>query len=343
MTIQSPTIFEAINARALRPEEVARNFVPSRHYHQLAKHRHTIVVGPRGSGKTTLLKMLQQPALEAWEDELADGYRSSINYTGVFIATDISWGAQLEALGDGKLDPESHKKLSVATFTTHVLRALVMAMLYRIESVTDKDRHVFRRVELSDQQESALVQQLCNAWQIEVSILSLLSLKQALSARLLQVRALASREALREHNERSYRLNDVGFLHLHFVEAVSIAIEIFNDLVGESEGRWALMFDELELAPQWIQDELLRALRSTDPKLLYKLAMSPFTYNASLMETALSAAPDQDFDQIALWYVDKRQSYKFCEGLWYALLKARGIEPRSPTISFGRFSLRGFF
>jgi hypothetical protein len=335
MTLQSPTSFEAFNARALRPEEVARNFVPSAHYRQLAKHRHTIVVGPRGSGKTTLLKMLQQPALETWDDQLADTYRSSINYTGVFIATDISWGAQIEALGDGKLDTESHKRLSIATFTTHVLRALVMAMLYRIEPVMDKDRHVFRRVSLSDEQESALVGELSKSWQIETSILSLLALKQALSTRLLQIRALASREALREHEGRSNRLSETEFLHLHFIDAISIATEIFNDLVGEPEGRWALLFDELELAPQWIQDELLRALRSTDPKFLYKLAMSPFTYNASLMETALSAAPDQDFDQIALWYVDKRQSYKFCEGLWYALLKARGLESQSPKSLLG--------
>src|SRR5438045_309341 len=95
----TPTIFESFNARNLDPEKVAETFVPSKQYDSLIKRRHTLIVGPRGSGKTTLLKMLQEPALEAWQHDSAEHYRSKIDFTGVFIPTDISWGEQLQLLG----------------------------------------------------------------------------------------------------------------------------------------------------------------------------------------------------------------------------------------------------
>lgn len=334
---QAPTIFDSFNARALKPSEVASTFVPPQQYKQLIKRRHSIIVGPRGSGKTTLLKMLQQPALEAWGHAQADTYRTHINYTGVFVATDVSWGAQIEALGEGKLDKESHKRLSIAVFTTHILRSLIISMLHRIAPITDKILYPFRRVDLSNKDEARLVKALCEAWKIKPEILSLLSLKQALSIRLLNIREIANREAYLDESGRPARLGDVVFLDTHFVDALQVATDYFNDLINDEDGQWALLFDELELAPQWIQDELLRSLRSTDSKFLFKLAMSPFSYSARLMEmeSGLSPAPDQDFEQIPLWYVEKNQSYKFGQDLWYSMLKERGIESKSPKDVLG--------
>src|ERR1700722_5718334 len=99
MTAQLPTIFESFNARALTPDQVAATFVPSRQFQDLCKRCHTIVLGPRGSGKTTLLKMLEPAALEAWRHPFADEIASRIDFTGIFVATDISWSQQLSALG----------------------------------------------------------------------------------------------------------------------------------------------------------------------------------------------------------------------------------------------------
>src|SRR4051812_44087591 len=90
----SPSIFESFNARPLDPAQVANTFVPSTPFEDLLKRRHTLIVGPRGSGKTTLLKMLQLDALRAWKHIEADRYRGLIDFTGVFIPTDISWSVQ---------------------------------------------------------------------------------------------------------------------------------------------------------------------------------------------------------------------------------------------------------
>jgi energy-coupling factor transporter ATP-binding protein EcfA2 len=332
----APTIFESFNARALKPSQVAETFVPSKHYDQLVNRNNTIVVGPRGSGKTTLLKMLQQQALEAWEHGEADMFRSRIDYTGVFIATDLSWGAQIQALGEGKLDPDSHKLLSIAAFTTHVLRSVILAMLQRI--ATTPVKYPFRRVILTNTDEVHLVKILADAWHIQPLIPSLLSLKQSLSVRLLQIREIAGSEVTRGEAGRANRLSEITFLHSHFVEAAAIATESFNDLIGESGARWTLMFDELELAPEWIQDELIRSLRTTDSVFLYKLAMSPYSYSARLLELKSGKAPavGQDFEQIALWYAEKQQTYEFCYNLWKAMLRERGVPPRDPPKILGR-------
>lgn len=336
MRAQTPTVFESFNARALKPSQVARTFVPSQQYDRLAKRNHTIIVGPRGSGKTTLLKMLQQPALESWDHHRADHYRNCIDYTGVFIATDLSWGKQIESLGDGKLDEGSHRLLSIAAFTTHVLRSLVTAMLHRI-SDSPESKFPFRRVVLSDQEEGSFVRLVSQAWRIQPSIPSLWALKQSLRVRMLHIREIASAEATRGIDGRAERLAELLFLHSHFIEAASVAVGAFNDLVGDEGGKWTLMFDELELAPEWIQDELIRSLRSTDPTFLYKLAMSPHSHSARLLTAESGAVPaaDQDFEQIALWYVEKLDSLKFCNDLWYAMLEDRGIPLKEPRRVFG--------
>jgi len=337
MRPQTPTIFESFNARALKPSQVAQTFVPSQHYDQLTKRSHAIIIGPRGSGKTTLLKMLQQPALESWEHPRAEHYRTCIDFTGVFIATDLSWGKQLEAMGDGKLDEATHRLLSVGAFTTHVLKALVTAMLSRVSGLAES-KYTFRRVKLSDEQEVTFVRHVSAAWRLEPVIPSLFALKQALRSRMSSIMEIASVEATLGIDGRAQRLVDRLFLHSHFIEAASVAIGAFNDLIEDEDGKWALMFDELELAPDWIQDELVRSLRSTDPMFLYKLALSPHSRSARLLKAETDAVPaaGQDFEQIALWYVEKHDSLRFSNLLWYAMLEDRGLPPKEPHQVFGR-------
>jgi len=333
--LRAPTAFESFNARSLSPWQVAQTFVPSAHYQRLAKHCHAVMVGPRGSGKTTLLRMLQQPALEAWAHPLAEDYRSRIDFTGVFIAADRSWGAQIEALGGGVLDQATHRTLAIAAFSTHVFRSLTLAMLQRTGRGAPPESRPFRRVVLSPDDETSLVKHVCGAWHLRSAIPSLIALKQALTDRLSSIREIANREAHLGDPSRLDRLADIPFLHLEFGESVAVAVECFDDLIGQSDSKWALMFDELELAPSWIQDVLLRSLRGTDERFYFKLAMSPFVAGARNMETAISPKPDHDFEQIALWYVEKKDCYPFCESLWAALLRSRNLSHRKPRDVLG--------
>jgi hypothetical protein len=342
MTLQSPIgIFNSFNARALNSKQVAATFVPSSQYSSLCRRCHTIVLGPRGSGKTTLLKMLQQPALEMWGHPDADSYASRIDFTGVFIATDVSWGEQLKSLGHGKLDEATHKLLSIATFTTHVLHAVVSAMEHRVSGYDDVAR-LIKRVSLSRTDEAAFVTYVARAWHLDGILPTLSGLRLSLTRRLLQVREIASKEALLGADQRSQRLETHAFLHLHFLRGAAVAIELFDEIVHEKGSRWALLCDEIELAPKWIQSELLQCLRSTDDRFLFKLALNPFTDNSEFLSEASSAAAGQDFEQLALWYAEKRDALHFCNSLWAELFQSHQSKLLPPIKVFGASQFDAF-
>lgn len=327
----TPTIFESFNARALKPSQVAKTFVPSRQFERLIRRCHSVVVGPRGSGKTTLLKMLQTPALEAWQHPLADKVRNRVDYTGVFVAADISWSEQLAALGAGHLAEEPRRLLGIAAFTTHTLRSLVKAFIARLPSA-ERAAVQFRRVELSPDAEATIVREIAREWHLKPSAATFLSLKHSLSARASRVAQIGSQARFLSE---SY-VAEQDFVHLHFRKAASFAIEVFEDVSAEREGKWAFLFDELELAPEWIRRDLLEGLRSTDERFLFKLALSPSVPDLEPLQHSLAASPGHDYEQLPLWYAEKREAYGFCEQLWDAMLEERHIEPKSARQALGR-------
>jgi hypothetical protein len=315
------TFFGAFNAKYLEPQQVAADYVYSEHFDDLSGPYNAVIVGPRGSGKTTLLKMLQPAALGAWKATNAQESRRKINYSGVFVASDISWSRQLEALGYGKLSEENHRALVVACFTTHVLHALLDAMLFRTS------RHAtFRAVEISSKQELGLAQQLLQILKLSAPIATLLSVKQALRTRLSEIRLLANRGSLLDQQAFKRELSEREFLHLDFLDICSNATALFDDVVGERGAKWALLFDELETAPDWIVGQLFSSLRVFDPRLYLKLAISPVSataYKSLLRQDA--PADGQDYRQITLWYADRVDAKGFCEAVWRSLTKKAGI------------------
>jgi len=335
MISRGPSVFESINARALTPSQVAQTFVPSSHFVELCRRRHSIVLGPRGSGKTTLLKMLQPAALEAWQHADAQDIANTIDFTAIFVATDISWSEQLSVIGLGALEPEFTQKLALACFTTHSLKAVVTAFQQRLGSRHTTVQRPVRRVEIKPSVEALIVSEIAKVWRIEGIAPSFYSLRQALTRRLVDIRELGSRESSLSTTGRQERLASTAYLHLPFLPAAASAIEIFEDALEIPEGKWAYSFDELELAPEIIQRELIQSIRSTDDRFLFKLALNPFTTNTYLLQSALSPAPGQDFDQISLWYAEKRVAHSFCNDLWRELARQSGVPDWSPRDVLG--------
>jgi hypothetical protein len=329
------SIFESINARTLTPLQVSETFVPSAHFADLCRRRHSIVLGPRGSGKTTLLKMLQPSALESWKHVDAGNYVNSIDFTGIFVATDISWSKQLSLLGRGVLEPSIAQLLSLACFTTHALKAVVTAFQQRMGIGNSQSIRDIGRVNLVPGTESLIVSEVAKTWHVVGITPSFFSLRQAMTRRLLEIREVASREAVLGSVGQQERLADIPYLHLHFLQAAAYAIEVFEDEAGISAGKWAYSFDELELAPESIQQELVSSIRSTDERFLFKLALNPFTSNSYLLQAPSSPAPGQDFDQISLWYAERRSARAFCEGLWTELANQKGVKDWTPRAVLG--------
>lgn len=110
---------------------------------------------------------------------------------------------------------------------------------------------------------------------------------------------------------------------------------MFNDLVNESESRWALLFDELELAPDFVLSELLTSLRSIDERVLLKLSLSPYSPGVEGFRTVFRALPRQDYNEICLWYAHKEESYDFGRAMMRAILAEEGIKVQKEEDVFG--------
>ena len=88
-------------------------------------------------------------------------------------------------------------------------------------------------------------------------------------------------------------------LTAHSLSAITKACTVFEEYArAVSPVRWALCFDELEIAPQWLQTELFAALRSFDQKFLLKLTWSP------VLPTNLMPQQERqhDYAAIRMWH-----------------------------------------
>jgi hypothetical protein len=329
--------YESFNARALSAKQVAIGFVPPEAFRQLCKRRHSVVAGPRGSGKTTLFKMLQVSALRTWSHEAADSIREQIDFTGVFIPTDRTWGEQLSSVGADKLEPSLQELLGIAAFTTQILRATVSACIERTASDAAGPAPDFRKISLSASQEVALARKLADAWFLSVEVATLLGLKSALAVRLMKIHQLAN-QCILLTPERRRDLLSADFLHINYLSAIPAFLDIFEEISGIGDERWALLFDELELAPDRIRKSLTEALRSVDQRLIFKLSIAPFSRD---LEESVKAASDRnDFDLIRLWYPSKEDGYPFSLSLVQEMLSRRCIKD-SPESVFGSTTTEG--
>jgi hypothetical protein len=326
----------AFNARGLTPEQVATHFIPPLQFRRLADPENALVVGPRGTGKTTLLKMLLSAALERWAHRDAADVRRRVSYSSFFVATDRTWVEQVEAVADTTIFDDIEAELIVkAAFTLQVLSSLVRVMQYRASDISDQIKEGHRRVSLPRADEADIVTDLAHAWHLSPRIPSLAGLHKALALASSEFHSFVSAEKQLAAAGRGDRLAGYVHLHLNYRQAALLAIDFFNTAVNQPGARWALLCDELEIAPACIRDQLLMSLRGTDPVLINKLSLAPYSPGGGDLGTVLGARADHDYVPISLAYGRESSSYQFCEGLVQSVLVRRGWDPKPAATLFG--------
>lgn len=304
----SPALFEVLNAKRMTDAEIAHTFVVPAQYKELVSPDHSFLVGPRGSGKTTLLRMLQGSALMEWSGVEAEEYRRRIRYSTIFVPADRLWSSQTILQGG-----ELAERLASAAFTTQLCIALVESLQYRINYFGRHDE-IHLPAELGAPGERELVEACAEAWRLQVRTPSLNGLLSALDVRIEKVAELAALPPAAEALE--------PWVDLAAMECLRFGVRLFNRMTGQPEHRWALLLDEMELAPRAIHNSLMQSIRGGDPALVLKLSFSPFDqYIAPETPEANAPAVNNDFKAIYLWYAHQTESRSFARSLWAKLAK----------------------
>lgn len=301
------------NARSLPPADIARSFIPPEpHFVRLLSRNHTLLLGPRGSGKTTLLKMLTLRALRNWSHPSGPELTRQIGFNAAFVPADIAWGKQIDALD--ALDFHSNRK--EAAFVIHSLRALVHAMREASELARKSPpAHLAHlAVAIDSSQEEQFARIVANNLGISPVLNTLLGIELALESKL---DAINSGEP-----DGSFSVNS-------FPSKISLLVSAFNSITGDDDRRWALLFDELEIAPTPIKAFLLSGIRSFDERIIVKLAIAPYMEDAGFDRSPTSPQPLHDYHTIQLSYPNKDDALQFSLELFRNTFQRLGIEATS--------------
>ncbi|MBI3235184.1 MAG: hypothetical protein HYZ42_14310 [Bacteroidetes bacterium] len=291
-------IYDTFNAKYLSFQDVAESFVSNDEFFQLTRNNSILLMGSRGCGKTTLLKMLTPAGLNYWNDIEAKEVKKALNFTAVYIPSDIQWKNQFNYLNQ-----HLNGKESIVEILTQFLFAsnIQIALCKTFNSVIGFGDY-------SGQEKMILEFEVCKAlahsWRIsedgvtptfddiEIKILEKVRMMNSF---------VKKRIFRNEITDIEKQLPDYVFDS--FFDLVKIGCKVFEQkLKLKEDHKWALCFDELEIVPKFIQLELIKYLRSVDQKYLFKLTTTPL-FNMENVEH--EATQGNDFSTIKLWVYDE--------------------------------------
>jgi hypothetical protein len=333
------SLLEPFNAKVMTYAEVAKTFVSSPKFVQLAGSWNSVVVGPRGGGKTTLLKMLSAEGQEAVAKNATTQVGKGLGYTGIYVPSDIAWGAMLESIRRSGNEEKLGELLSEAAFVTHVLLAVANSMARHVE----KHR---ARMGLNGGAESVdlvttptqtelekLVTTVASFWKLKPVSLSVNAIVDALRVRLLDIKRFARLLTWRGNADTKFVLENANFLGLDMLESATQALEAFDTTYRHPDHKWCLLLDEFEVAPMHLQRTILDAMRASGAqKILLKVALAPCGPDI-LYEQQSDSPPTliNDIQQVDLWYADKAEAVEFCRLVFLSRTASyeflRGQEP----------------
>lgn len=306
MTILEPHSFPyrgEFNARWISPDEVARRFVATPSFEILARSTHTVLLGPRGSGKTTLLKMLTRSAQRAWSPT-AEESRSILDFEGIYIPSDTRWSYELrDASSIMTLEPRTVELAQRFLVSTSVASAIASAF-----EELSLDGHCA---------EIDVCRAIAETLGLSKTLPTFRGVRTSFAAQAAGVRGL-----INSGDEKSL----IAYVRSYPGVMTSHALDLPEVLTASVPlaYRWALLYDELEIAPEWLQDEILNGMRSVSQNLLLKATWSP-------MLPSFAPTQSHDFETLRLWYAQASTARVFCEAMTKRFLDRyfRGNAPTS--------------
>lgn len=302
------TIYETFNARTLTAKQLADGFIINTAFQELAGQNHSIIIGPRGSGKTTLMRMLQVETLASWNAPFAAEIQSRVDFTGVFIPTDMVWYKQSQELRSCGANVELVNKFINEIFIYHVIDCLLQSLQYRMTNDNESCQG-YKKICISISDEMDMVTNLSLMWKLSCKAKTVRSLRNAM---IVAVGKITNLEVIKPQNIDiiiTERLSGFGDIN----SVLSNSVKLINSCIGEDGGKWCFLFDELELASDGITQSLLDSIRGADPAIIYKLSLAPF--NENVKKTYIMRGPmvGQDYTTIRLPNPDIEFTQQLCQ------------------------------
>ncbi|SDD46670.1 hypothetical protein SAMN04488581_2335 [Mycolicibacterium neoaurum] len=284
---------DVFNARDLTASQVADNFVEPRIYKKICEGLNTLLIGPRGSGKTTLLKMLTPEGRE----RRRHGSESSDepSFSGVYIPIDVQLADRLDSISTAGLEPAISEVVATSLYAFHVFRCVTETLAWHC---TSSRRHSAHHT-LTRTQEAEAVQALADLWGISLNVPTISALQSGLRTRHSRALELWSRQVFRLHTGREVEVDSLDCLD--FDSGLKGAVDVLSNATSWNSGhRWAILFDEVEIAPEILQRHLLSYLRTSDQSILFKIAIAPYMQAYRGLPDRTRASALNDFNVINL-------------------------------------------
>jgi hypothetical protein len=294
---------DTFNAKKMTPSEVASSFVVPNNFTTIASSDHCYVIGPRGSGKTTILRMLTGQNLTAWKAREASEIRHTITYSSIFLPADELWASQTNQMN------------ARAAFTTQMLYAFVESMIYRstADASHDSPTEVHLGVTLGHDEEVHLAEHCASAWGLKLRNRSLFGLQDALDLVL---------AGLTQDIMEGTPIGGTDSMTL-----LAVGVRAFNRAAHQPGHLWALLLDEMELAPAEIHQQIISFVRGGSADIIVKVSMSPFDRYMNSYGAGGQPIPGHDFQTIYLPGQTRPEIARFTKKLWTESMRARGLSP----------------
>lgn len=314
----------AYNARNSNPKQIARSFVKPSDFEKILDFQSKVLVGPRGIGKTTILKLLTPSGLHQLRkrSEFSD---LTLDHVPLYIPADTLWKGEasafenMQSLGRSNIQPETIRFIQNALFVDYCLYEIIASIQDASEVACEYDSEIPDWcIRIPPETEARICEECAGFWELPSRPKSFLGLRLAL---------------LKRQNRRSALINsldDPDFSRLASEQHLDLFImlqgffTIMEDLTGAN--KWALHFDEMEIAPQFILASIYERLRSFDRRAVIKFSLFPYIDFVKESENGRTSPREgHDFETITLSGKFKNENYHFASELVGKICEGQGI------------------
>jgi|TARA_B100000676_G_scaffold311863_1_gene383450 energy-coupling factor transporter ATP-binding protein EcfA2 len=306
--MESKTL-DSFNAKYLDSDDFKRTFVPSSSFDKVAKNAPVLVVGARGSGKTTLLKMLSNDILPFWEHENSDSYRKSIKLEGIYVPADSVWGDRIRALRKSGCCEHASELFASTVFSTNVYLCTIDAISRSLNIDVQENLQVDKN--LSDRLKKS-IKSIADYLQLDIDSHSLTSIKHSLRKRMNFLGEYAKKTAIKGGLTIESLEKDIPFIYMELDSTLESILDCYDEVFSRQGLRWAVLLDEFEVAPEALQKDIIRKLRSQSKKHLYKIALVPCGRH---LDSNHIVSAKNDYEVLQLWSRSFEQNKAFCRDI----------------------------